>query len=190
MAYKINTIWEDYHNSLFLFIQKRVPEKATAEDILQDVFVKIVKNIDTLSDSTKIRSWIYQITRNTIIDHYRSSKRYQELSLISDVPIESDGDISENEISCSILPIINDLPDKYKSALLLSEIKGLPQKEIARKLNISYSNTKIRVQRGRKMLKKLLTDCCSFKVDVYGKALEYQKNGDICSAYEESKVCR
>lgn len=66
--------WERFHAPLFAFIRARVADDATAEDLLQDVFVKIYQQIETLKEAKKRESWVYQITRNTIIDYYRSKK--------------------------------------------------------------------------------------------------------------------
>jgi len=71
---KIEEIWLEYHNRLFAFIKKRVDE-SEAEDILQDVFTKIFSRIDTIKDNIKIENWIYQITRNAVIDYYRGKKK-------------------------------------------------------------------------------------------------------------------
>ena len=65
---------------------------------------------------------------------------------------------------------------KYNEALYFTEIKGFSQKELAEKLNISYSGAKSRVQRGRILLKNLLTECCTFHVDAYGTIIDYEKN--------------
>lgn len=64
-------IWDNFHSSIFAFIRKRVESEEVAEDILQDVFLKIHRTLPTLKDGKKIQSWVFQITRNAIIDHYR-----------------------------------------------------------------------------------------------------------------------
>jgi RNA polymerase sigma-70 factor (ECF subfamily) len=67
-------VWETFSPPLFHFIRKRVADSETAEDLLQEVFLKIHQHIEALQDVRKLESWIYQITRNTIIDYYRSTK--------------------------------------------------------------------------------------------------------------------
>ena len=62
-------IWNDYHTSLHRFIQSRVNDAAIADDILQDVFIKIHSHLDTLKTHSKIKSWLYQITRHAIIEN-------------------------------------------------------------------------------------------------------------------------
>ena len=67
-------IWKDHHDQLLHFINKRVRDKDESEDILQDVFVKILSKIDTLKDDSKLQSWIYQITRNAITRLFQKEK--------------------------------------------------------------------------------------------------------------------
>src|SRR5260221_13219353 len=67
-------VWEAFPTPLQQFIRRRVSDEASAEDVLQDVFLKIHQHVETLRDVKKLESWIYQITRNAIIDSYRSSR--------------------------------------------------------------------------------------------------------------------
>lgn len=69
----IESTWYGYYDQLLMFIIKRVSDKATAEDILQNVFIKILSTIKSLKDNTKIKNRLFQITRNAVIDHYRES---------------------------------------------------------------------------------------------------------------------
>ena len=73
---KTTIIYEEFCCELQNFILKRVKDKSHADDIFQDVFIKIHNSIDSLKDETKIRSWIFQITRNTIADYYRTQKYF------------------------------------------------------------------------------------------------------------------
>jgi len=67
----IETIWEEYHNKLRRFIVSRVADASTADDLLQEVFVKIHQRIGTLEDDARIQGWLYQVTRNAVIDYFR-----------------------------------------------------------------------------------------------------------------------
>ena len=84
-------IWLQFSDQLKSFISRQVSEKSVVDDILQDVFVKIHSRIDTLHDDLKIRGWIYQIARNTIIDHYRKKKiKSEDIDLIGNVDDDFD----------------------------------------------------------------------------------------------------
>jgi len=174
MEGKIELIWKDYHDKLLSFIQKRVNDNNMSEDILQDVFLKILTKINTLKDSSRLRSWLYQVTRNAISDYYRDKKKADNIPVSSfDLESENEDNIMK-EVESWVGCLIKGLPDIYCEAVELSEIEGIPQKDIAKKLNISYPNARSRVQRGRNMLKNKLTECCLFNVDVYGNILDYR----------------
>jgi len=165
MMNRIEQIWKEYHTELHSFIQSRVGDPSIADDVLQEVFIRIISRIDTLKDSTKIQSWIYQIARNAIIDHYRAHKIVEELpETLAAEEVEPSEKVRQ-EIESGLLPMIQSLPEPYGQAVMLSEIEGLTQKEVAKRQGLSLSGAKSRVQRGRAMLKEMLLECCHFEFD-------------------------
>jgi len=176
----IEHIWKEYHTKLHSFIQKRVGDASTADDILQEVFIRIISRIDTLKENNKIQSWIYQIARNAIIDHYRAHKIMEELPETLIAPEMESGEKARQEIESCLLPMIQSLPEHYREAIVLSEIEGLTQKEVARKQGLSLSGAKSRVQRGRAMVKEMLLDCCRFEFDNLGRVIDYEQKRKTC----------
>ncbi|RUT73298.1 RNA polymerase sigma factor SigZ [Ancylomarina longa] len=184
----VEHLWRTYHKQLLSFIQKRVADSATAEDILQEVFIKIHTCIDSLQEGRKVKAWLFQITRNTIIDYYRRSNDVTDLnSPLQDLEDENNPD-ALTDIQTCILPMIKSLPETYRDALLLSELNGLSQKQLADKLHISYSAAKSRVQRGRNLLKEALRKCCSFEQDSTGKIIDYEKKVSSCDNCRETNL--
>jgi RNA polymerase sigma-70 factor (ECF subfamily) len=171
----IEHIWKDYHVKLRNFIRSRVGDGSIADDILQEVFIRIHTRINTLRDSRKIQGWIYQITRNAIIDYYRAHKTMGELPETLTAPRVEPVDEARREIASWLVPMIQTFPEHYRQALELSEVEGLTQKEVAVKQGLSLSGAKARVQRGRKMLKKMLLDCCQFEFDHQGTVIDWEK---------------
>ncbi|OGC07139.1 RNA polymerase sigma factor SigZ [candidate division KSB1 bacterium RBG_16_48_16] len=166
-------IWLQFSDQLKSFISRQVSEKSVVDDILQDVFVKIHSRIDTLNDDLKIRGWIYQIARNTIIDHYRKKKiKSEDIDLIGNVDDDFDAGPAQ-KIADGLKEMVSDLPEKYAEALLLTEFQGLSQNELAQKIGLSLSAAKSRVQRARAMLKDSLMKCCHFEFDQYGTIIDY-----------------
>lgn len=177
----VTMIWQEYHSRLLHFIQSRVGEPTVAEDILQDVFIRIGNRLDSLKEDGKLRSWIYQITRNAIIDYYRSHRESIQLPESLSMPEEDITDKIREELARCMRPMIDELPDTYREAILLSEIEGLTQKEVAERQAISLSGAKSRVQRGRGMLKEMLQECCHLDKDHRGKVVDYNaKGGESC----------
>ncbi|OGK09738.1 MAG: RNA polymerase sigma factor SigZ [Candidatus Riflebacteria bacterium GWC2_50_8] len=173
-------IWNRYHSNLLVFIQKRVNDKAAAEDILHDIFIRVHLRIDTLENRRKIESWLYQITRNAIIDYYRSRKPTEELSEWLVQQQASSEESNRLELSSCLTPMIQLLPEKYRRAVQLSEIEGKTGKEVAEKENISLSGAKSRVQRGRALLKTMLHECCKLEINKMNQIVGYDKKDDDC----------
>jgi len=175
------SIWSQFHKQLHWFIQNRTQEPDSVDDILQDVFLKIHSRIHTLKSNSKLQSWIYQITRNVIIDYYRLHKPMEELPEELREPKKNEIDTARSEIGNHCLtPLIYELAEPYRQALLLSDIEGIKQKEIALKEGVSLSGAKSRVQRGRVLLKDMLLKCCQFEFDHQGKMIDYEKIGSAC----------
>ena len=185
MKYKTETIWEKFSPQLRHFIRKKISDESVTDDILQEVFKKIHGHIGQLKNDEKIESWIYRITRNTITDHYRTQRKIEELP--EDLSVS---DKTLHKIECrsgvtSIKAIMEGLPEPYSEALILTEFEGLTQKELAKKVGISLSGAKSRVQRGRKMLQAELEKCCHISFNRHGTIVDYQCNEYFLSWYKK-----
>jgi RNA polymerase sigma-70 factor, ECF subfamily len=177
----LDQIWREYHNELLSFIRRRVGASDLAEDILQDVFIKVYSGLDTLVNTDRIQSWLYRIARNTIIDYHRTRKSAEPLPDEIEQRPEHNMDEEWQELGRCVLPMIEKLPEGYREAILLSDIDDLPLKEVAQRLNLSLPGAKSRVQRGREKLKNLFLDCCHIKFDCRGKPIDWwPKKGCAC----------
>ncbi len=172
-------IWHEYHKKLAAFIRSKVSEDVV-DDLLQDVFMKIHVQINSLKEGDKLESWLYQITRNTVIDYYRSKRTMVELPDWIEQPEPEEEDVIKQELALCLEPMVKELPDKYRKAIQLSEIESKPQKEVADLEGISLSGAKSRVQRGRALLKSMLNDCCLFEINKDNQVISYEKKEQSC----------
>lgn len=184
-------VWRSFYSPLRNFIIKRVKNDHDADDILQNVFMKIHANLDTLKDDQKLQSWIYQITRNCIIDYFRKEKFQMKTDLPDELPIDQVEEMNDavKELSACIRPMIQGLSDKYKQALELTELGDCTQKELSDQLGISISGAKSRVQRGREKLKEILLSCCNFEFDRLGNIINYTSRGSSITNCSSSDCC-
>jgi RNA polymerase sigma-70 factor, ECF subfamily len=185
MVMTTEEIWEEFHPRIKQFILKRIPDEHNAEDILQEVFLKIHARIDTLREEEKLQSWMYQIARNVIADYYRQHKAIVALSealLLPDEPVVDDDVVKD--LLPGVRTMVTSLPGEYRQALLLTEYEGLSQRELAERLGLSLSGAKSRVQRAREKLKAMLLDCCHFEFDRLGKIIDYQPRCACCTNQE------
>jgi len=169
--------WNQVQNELKGFVFKRVKDKALTEDIVHDVFLKVQSKFQQVKETEKIFGWIYQITRNTITDHYR--KNAKEISQ-ADIDWDSSPPNFNDCVSNAIKELIPTLPDKYRIPLEMSELQNIPQLEVAQKLNLSYSAAKARIQRARRMLRDKLDENLVIKTDGYGNVVVCKDKGHCC----------
>jgi RNA polymerase sigma-70 factor, ECF subfamily len=168
----IGNIWVEMHGKLLAFIMKSIPDKAIAEDILQDVFVRIHEKINTLADDTKMKAWIYQITRNLITDYFRAQKKEKPV-LADDTNRAENSEKTElmEEAEQDIINFMDAMPAEHCDPLCATEIDGMSIKDYAEKRGISYTAAKSRVQRSRRMLKEIMLNCCEYQFDKYGTVI-------------------
>lgn len=182
MLITTENLWETFHTGIRHFILQRIPDEQSADDVLQETFLKIHTHIDTLRDQDRLQSWMYQIARNAIADYYRQQKTTLELPQELPIPEEP---VIEDEAIKDLIPgvktMVESLPAPYREALILTEYEGLSQRELAQRLGLSFSGAKSRVQRAREKLKTMLLDCCHFEFDRLGKIIDYEPNCACCS---------
>tara|TARA_R110000787_G_scaffold12665_6_gene40707 strand:- start:1758 stop:2297 length:540 start_codon:yes stop_codon:yes gene_type:complete len=175
-----NEVWTQYSDDVKRFIVSKVHEHAIADDILQDTFLKVHTKLHTLRDQTKLKSWIFSIARNSIMDHFKKANKTFEFA-----DFESETKILKNihtEQDC-LRGILLSLPKKYRDPLFLSDIKGLKQGEVANQLNQNLPTTKSQIQRARKLISQGFMDCCGFVLNDQGILV-----GEI-QEKEDCKVC-
>lgn len=167
-------IWNSFHKELLGFINSSLKDRSASQDVLQDVFLKIHTKRHTLKDEQKLVSWVWQITRNTILDHLRSRKLLAGNS--DDIPENIPGTNSEDTFNRlfaqSMFPFVQNLPKHYRDAIIRVDLEGMSQKQFALESGISYTATKSRVQRARLHLKALFLQCCAMPADKYGNILD------------------
>lgn len=198
----LESLWNRLHHRLHRFICSRLPDEDDAEDILQDVFLRIHDRLDTVRDVRKLESWIYQIARNSIADYFRARRMLVSLPEIGEDleirggesgreqgNIDPDEDPIVQNLTSDIREIVQALPGPYREALLLTEYEGLSQKEMAERLGISLSGAKSRVQRARQKIKDALLACCHFEFDARGLVYDYRAH--CCGCEEQTpNACR
>lgn len=161
-------VWNEISTELRKFVFRKVKDRDVANDIVQDVFIKVQSKISQLRENEKIAGWIFQITRHTIIDYFRSKPK---TLTIDELQWDNETQDLNDCVAFCLNKLMYTLPEKYRDAVVLTEIENLSQTELAERLGISYSGAKSRVQRGRQMLKDKLTDLYHIKTDSYGNII-------------------
>lgn len=181
----------DFHNIYRTFHPKIVRYLAhvigwrDAEDLTQEVFVKVNQALKTFRGESQLSTWIYRIATNTALDKLRSPSFLQtgQKSLSGESIAEGEIEIIDKdawtgektpsvetslirkEMNECILGIVEKLPENYRTVVVLSELEGFKDDEIAEILGVSIHTAKIRLHRARARLKKELEAHCNFSRD-------------------------
>ncbi len=174
-----------YRDALYRFVAGRVKDHAAAEDIVHDVLLRAHDRRSQLRDDTKLAPWLYQMTRNAIIDHQRAHKQPAEMP--DDVAMPEKPQEALSELAQCLTPLIARLPEHYRAALELSEIHGFTQNETAKRLGLSLSGAKSRVQRARAQLKDLVFQCCRIELNDRGSVVGYEPQPHRCAACTQTE---
>lgn len=171
-------IWTDYASQIRKFLAKRVPCPEDAEDLLQDVLLKTHRHLQNHPAPERMPAWLFQVTRNTLTDYYRTrstTPNRLDISECMDIPEEPPDAQARvhRELSRCLEPFLWKLPDQYRAAINAVDLSGMSQKDLAQSLGVSHSAVKSRVQRGRRMLGKLFRACCSFEMDARGNIRDF-----------------
>jgi len=172
-----STIYDEYYPKIVRYITRLIGE-LEAEDAAQETFVKIDRSLDNFRGESSLSTWIYRIATNTAMDHLRrpSSKRSVRPTEEKDIrgdedagPIDNtpllDTQLIRKDMNDCIRGVVDGLPDDYSTVLVLSELEGLTNSEIAEVIGISLDTVKIRLHRARTKLRKALEAKCNFYRD-------------------------
>jgi RNA polymerase sigma-70 factor, ECF subfamily len=172
-------LWNEMNGELKVFVHSKIKDQETVNDILQEVFIKVHTKNGVVRDKLKIKSWIYQIARNMVTDHFRKQRNVVN---VDELKISDSGqeNAEHKKFVACLVTHIDRLPLKYRDAIKEVELNGVKQNEYAKKLDVSYSGIKSRIQRARLLLRKEFEKCCKVSSDKYGNVVSYEPY-DSCS---------
>ncbi len=184
-----SSIWTVFHQKMHRYLEKRVACRADADDLLQEIFVKIHLKLPTLASEESLPFWVWRLTRNTLLDYYK--KRRLPVTGLAEadlkMPVEDGEDFNHHFAEC-VAPFLDLLPPDRREAIQLADFQRVPQKELAEIWGIGYSGAKSRVQRARVELRELFTECCAIETDCRGNILDFTPHKNPSPAIQEVRV--
>jgi RNA polymerase sigma-70 factor (ECF subfamily) len=178
-------MWAEFAGRLRAFVTRRVPPGVEPDDVVQEVFVRVMRHLPSLREADRIEAWLFQIARNTLHDAMRARQRRDSRTdaLEIDLPDETSSDdvrAAEAELAPCLTPMVARLNEPYRQAIELTSVHGLTQAEAAKRAGVSLSGMKSRVQRARSQLKQVLVQCCEIERDIRGGVSAYQPRRSAC----------
>ncbi len=169
-------IYNKYSSKVKRFILALVKDQWVADDILQETFLKVQLNLETLKDPTKLSSWIFRIAHNLCQDHFRqlkAARTRQSTGLLQAEDHEDESiqlprlqeELEQREMGRCVQDQIELLPEHLRAVLVLFDIMECSHQEIADIMRITVNNVKVRLHRARKQLKPILEERCIFERD-------------------------
>ena len=174
----LHDIWVDLGTRLRRFVGSRVNDEHAADDITQDVMLKVQSQLDALPPEEKLPAWVFAVARNSITDYYRSRAVRDHADIADAEPVSDETEIRQRDALRDLTPclarMVEHLPEPYRTAMKLADFEGLSQQEVADRAGISLSGAKSRVQRARQMLREIILDCCNVERDARGRVVDFE----------------
>jgi RNA polymerase sigma-70 factor (ECF subfamily) len=164
-------ISRDLTQPLLGYLDRYVGDRAVAEELLQETFMRINKGLPSFAGRSSIKTWAFSVASRVAADYLRHPDRRMRIVELADVaePIDPDRAVDERmvlgEMNECIRKVIDGLPDIYRAALILHDLEGLSAEQTAEICECSVASAKIRIHRARLRLKEALNEQCEFYRD-------------------------
>ena len=186
-----DALWSELHARLHAFVARRVPDRSAADDLAQEIMLRLYTHFGRLRDHQRLDAWAYQVARNVIVDYWRDKAAGRELLLddtlgerLAAIPEpETSDDAAElrAEIASCLAPMVERLPEPYREAIRATDLGSHTQAAAAAANGLSVPGMKARVQRGRAQLRELLRACCRIELDRRGQITELERSESCCN---------
>jgi len=162
-------------DAVYRFALRLSGSSATAQDLVQDTFLRAYRSWDQYTPGTRCKSWLFTICRNVYLRQRERAQRHEEIveqtsrhnvdPITRENPVfaatqksDPEGDYFESIVDRFVIEAIDALPEEYRIAVVLSDLEGLPYDEIAELMNVPLGTVKSRLFRGRRKLQERLHD--------------------------------
>lgn len=178
-AMDFDAIYSTFHSRILRYLARLIGLEE-AEDLAQEVFVRIDRSLEEFRNESQLSTWIYRIATNAAMDRVRSAEYRSALrtspiagscdsgtkgAVIESPEVSIEHQAIRREMSGCVQGLLNQLPEDYRTVLILSDMEGLKDREIAEVLDVTLEAAKIKLHRARARLKKSLESQCSFYHD-------------------------
>lgn len=152
----LGELFERHHRPVFQFLSRTTGDPASAEDLVQEVFVRILKYRHTFDPGARFETWLFRIARNARADHFRKRQPSAPVDDALEVAAVAPGPAAQLEQAIDVRQLeraLSQLPDEPRELLVLARYHGMPYDRIAELLGIEVGAVKVRVHRAMKQLR-------------------------------------
>ncbi|TXT36826.1 MAG: RNA polymerase sigma-70 factor ECF subfamily [Comamonadaceae bacterium] len=167
----LTTAWTAHAPELRGWFRHRVGNTALADDLLQDLFLKALRQGERFCDVRNARAWLFEVARNLLADHLRLAHHMVELP--EDLSAQEDDTATVDTLSVCLPRVLSELSPEDREAITLCDLQGMAQAEFAQLKGLSLSAAKSRVQRARVRLHAQMSQACQVKLDEVGRVSDF-----------------
>src|SRR5674476_716505 len=167
----LTTAWTAHQGELRGWLRRQLGNPAEADDLLQDLFLKALRQGERFCSVHNARAWLFEVARNTLADKLRVAR--ETVQLPEDLAAPSDELETVDSLTACLPRVLNELSAEDREAITLCDLQGMAQAEFAKAKGLSLSAAKSRVQRARQRLKQRMTQVCQVQVDDRGRVSDF-----------------
>jgi len=158
----VNAALKEAHGEFLRFLVRRTASQEEAEDILQDFYLKVVRNAQTIRNRGSLRSWFAQVLRHTLADYYRKAavkqRAHERLEILEGLALTNDE--AERTVCACLYRLLPTLPPQYAQVIWRIDLLSQRRSQVAKSLRISVNNMAVRIHRARRALRAALEAFC------------------------------
>lgn len=167
----LSTAWTAHEPELRGWLRRRLANPAQADDLLQDLFLKALRQGERFCSVQNARAWLFEVARNTLADHLRVARHTVELP--DDLSAPSDEADTVDTLTACLPRVLSELSAEDREAITLCDLQGMSQADFAAARGLNLSAAKSRIQRARLRLKQRMTQVCQVQLDNTGHVTDF-----------------
>jgi RNA polymerase sigma-70 factor (ECF subfamily) len=158
--------WDSHEPELRAWLRRRLNNSHDAEDMLQDLFIKALRQDKKFCEIANARAWLYEVARNALADRLRMKR--EQIELPDNLSAAHDEPDAVDTLAACLPRVLAKLPEEDREAITRCDLEGMRQQDYARLKDLSLPGAKSRLQRARKRLRDELTQTCGVRFDEAG----------------------
>jgi len=167
----LTSAWTLHAGELRGWLRHRVGDDAQADDLLQDLFLKALRQGERFCDLHNARAWLFEVARNLLADQLRVA--HHMVDLPDDLAAQSDDADTVDTLTACLPRVLSELSPQDRDAITLCDLQGMAQADFAKARGLSLSAAKSRVQRARVRLRAQMSQACQVQMDEVGRVSDF-----------------
>lgn len=167
----LNTAWKNHAAELRSWLRHRLGQPQDVDDLMQDLFMKALRQGDRFCSVQNARAWLFEVARNALADRLKLKREMVELP--DDLPAVLPEDAPVDKLTACLPRVLSELKGSDREAIVLCDLEGLSQADYATRVGLNLSAAKSRLQRARQRLHERMTIACQVKVDEAGHVEDF-----------------